>query len=160
MKKKLTINYHHYPEITALSSADQALIYQAQEAVKKAYAPYSKFNVGAAVLLEDGTIIQGNNQENVAYPSGLCAERVALFYAGANYPELNVKKIAIASSGDFLKETDFLTPCGSCRQVMAEVSTRQESDFEILLLNNDKSVLVFDRIEDLLPFVFGKDNLV
>lgn len=156
MKKKITINYNHYPDVSGLTEENQQLVSAAQNAVKNAYAPYSKFSVGAAVLLDDGKIIEGNNQENIAYPSGLCAERVALFYAGANYPDRKVQKIAIASDGDLIGPESFLTPCGSCRQVMAEVSQRQKSSFEILLLNNDESVLVFDSINDLLPFVFGQ----
>lgn len=156
MKKKITINYNHYPDVSGLTEENQQLVSAAQNAVKNAYAPYSKFSVGAAVLLDDGKIIEGNNQENIAYPSGLCAERVALFYAGANYPDRKVQKIAIASDGDLIGPESFLTPCGSCRQVMAEVSQRQKSSFEILLLNNDESVLVFNSINDLLPFVFGQ----
>lgn len=156
MKKKITISYSHYPDVSGLTEENQQLVSAAQNAVKNAYAPYSKFSVGAAVLLDDGKIIEGNNQENIAYPSGLCAERVALFYAGANYPDRKVQKIAIASDGDLIGPESFLTPCGSCRQVMAEVSQRQKSSFEILLLNNDESVLVFDSINDLLPFVFGQ----
>lgn len=156
MKKKITISYNHYPDISDLSEENQKLISNAQKAVSNAYAPYSKFSVGAAVLLDNGKTIEGNNQENIAYPSGLCAERVALFYAGANYPYEKVKKIAIASDGDLIGPENFLTPCGSCRQVMAEVSQRQKSSFEILLLNNDKSVLVFNSINDLLPFIFGQ----
>lgn len=156
MKKKITINYNHYPDVSGLTEENQQLVSAAQNAVRNAYAPYSKFSVGAAVLLDDGKIIEGNNQENIAYPSGLCAERVALFYAGANYPDRKVQKIAIASDGDLIGPESFLTPCGSCRQVMAEVSQRQKSSFEILLLNNDESVLVFNSINDLLPFVFGQ----
>lgn len=158
MKKKITINYNHYPDTSTLSEVDRNLIESAEKAVQNAYAPYSKFSVGAALLLENGETVMGNNQENIAYPSGLCAERVTLFYAGANYPDQKVKKIAIASDGDLIGSESFLTPCGSCRQVMAEVSIRQKSSFEILLLNNDKSVLVFNSINDLLPFVFGKGN--
>lgn len=156
MKKKITISYNHYPDISVLSKEDQELIASAKEAVTKAYAPYSKFSVGAAVLLDDKKIIQGNNQENIAYPSGLCAERVALFYAGANFPEHNVVKIAIASTGDLIGPKGYLSPCGSCRQVMAEVTKRQKANFEILLLNTDGSVLCFNSVSDLLPFVFGQ----
>lgn len=156
MKKKITISYNHYPNVSVLTEENQQLVSAAQKAVRNAYAPYSKFSVGAAVLLDNGKIIEGNNQENIAYPSGLCAERVAMFYAGANYPDHKVQKIAIASDGDLIGPESFLTPCGSCRQVMAEVSQRQKSSFEILLLNNDESVLVFDSINDLLPFVFGQ----
>ena len=158
MKKNITITYDHLSSIDELTNEEQQLIQSATTSVQNAYAPYSKFKVGAAVLLDNGEIIIGNNQENIAYPSGLCAERVALFAAKAKYPSANVLKIAIASDGDLLNKDDFLTPCGACRQVMAEVTKRQDNHFDIILMNNDKTILVFHRINDLLPFVFGNSN--
>ena len=98
----------------------------AKSALKTAYAPYSGFFVGASVLLENGEIINGSNQENVAYPSGLCAERVALFYAGARYPDVKVKTIAVSVLSKNFEVTDVISPCGACRQVMAEYEEKQE----------------------------------
>lgn len=155
MKKEVKIAYDVFSSIEELSDDRQRILEKALEAVEKAYAPYSNFQVGAAVLLDDESVVVGNNQENIAYPSGLCAERVALFAANANFPDKKVTKLAIAARGNLLKKEDVLSPCGSCRQVMAEVSNRQQSNFEILLLNGDGSVMVFGKINDLLPFVFG-----
>lgn len=156
MEKNITIKYEHIPTVKSLSDTDQKLIKEAEKAVKNAYAPYSKFKVGAAVLLDNGEVVIGNNQENIAFPSGLCAERVALFAAGANYPNQEVVKLAIASKGDLVDKDQFLSPCGACRQVMAEVSMRQDKSFEIMILNNDGSILIFKEIKDLLPFIFGQ----
>ena len=156
MEKNITIKYEHIPTVKSLSDTDQKLIKEAEKAVKNAYAPYSKFEVGAAVLLDNGEVVIGNNQENIAFPSGLCAERVALFAAGANYPNQEVVKLAIASKGDLVDKDQFLSPCGACRQVMAEVSMRQDKSFEIMILNNDGSILIFKEIKDLLPFIFGQ----
>jgi cytidine deaminase len=120
-----------------------------------AYAPYSKFKVGAAVLLEDGTVITGNNQENIAYPSGLCAERVALFAAGANNADKQVRSIAITAEGDLLKDSEIVSPCGGCRQVMLETERRQKSPCRIILVGQNGNALVFNSAEDLLPLAFG-----
>jgi cytidine deaminase len=150
-----TIKYRHYENEAELDGLDSELIEHAKQAMKNAYAPYSKFHVGAALLLSNGEIILGSNQENIAYPSGLCAERTALFAAGSNFPDQKVLKLAVVANGDLLPRTSVLSPCGSCRQVMAETANRQKSAFEILLLNPDGSVMIFDGIHDLLPFVFG-----
>jgi homotetrameric cytidine deaminase len=111
--------------------------------------------VGAAVLLENGLIIEGNNQENVAYPSGLCAERVALFYAGANYPNVKVDTICIVAKGDLLPKENLLTPCGGCRQVMIETENRQKQAFRTILVSQNNKVMIFESALDLLPFAFG-----
>lgn len=134
------------------------LLDKAKITALNAYAPYSKYHVGAAVLLEDGTIITGNNQENAAYPSGLCAERTALFYANANFPDKAVKAIAIAANykGKFSK--DVCTPCGSCRQVLVEVENRYNNPVEIIMYGEGK-IYEVDSIRDLLPLSFGKEAL-
>lgn len=134
------------------------LIEAAKKATVNAYAPYSGFHVGAAVLLEDGSIVTGNNQENAAYPSGLCAERTALFYANAQKPNLKVKAIAIAAfnKGAFTKEP--CSPCGSCRQVLVEVENRFDQPVEIIMYGEDK-IYEVDSIRDLLPLCFGKDAM-
>lgn len=142
-----------------LNSADKNLVDIAVESAENAYAPYSQFRVGAAVLLSDGTIVKGNNQENAAYPSGLCAERVALFYANANYPKASVKAVAVVvinPEGNVLKES--ISPCGSCRQVMAETEMRYKSPIRVLLASSE-SVLVFDSVEELLPLSFNQGDL-
>ena len=141
-----------------LNSAQKALIDKAKEQVSKAYAPYSNFHVGAAVELENGEIFAGSNQENSAYPSGLCAERVAMFYANAQFPDVAVKTIAITAftNGNFLPEP--ITPCGSCRQVLLESEMRFEKDITILLYGT-KHIFQLENIRQLLPLCFEKSSL-
>lgn len=129
------------------------LINHAKKACFSAYAPYSCYHVGAAVLLEDGTIVQGSNQENVAYPSGLCAERTALFYASATYPDLKIKAIAIIArfGDDFTK--DICSPCGSCRQVILEIENRHKHAIDIYMCSKDRVQRV-QSIKGLLPLSF------
>lgn len=136
-----------------LSSEDCLLVEAACQATRQAYAPYSAFKVGAAVLLANAEVVIGNNQENVAYPSGLCAERVALFYANARYPDVAVKAIAVAAFRND-EYVDFVSPCGACRQVMAEVETRFRQPVRVLLCGR-QYVTVLDRATDLLPFCFN-----
>lgn len=144
--------------ISECSDQKKLLIEEAKKATLTAYAPYSNFHVGAAVLLEDGTIVTGSNQENAAYPSGLCAERTAIFYANAHYPTLAVKAIAIAAynKGEFTK--DICSPCGSCRQVLVEVENRYNSPIEIIMYGEDH-IYEVSSIRDLLPLSFGKESL-
>jgi cytidine deaminase len=152
---KISISYETFSETSLLNVIDRALVEKAILASNNAYARYSKFHVGAAVLLENGDIILGNNQENIAYPSGLCAERTALFYAGANYPILKITSLAVYGSGDLLEGRGPVTPCGACRQVMAESIQRQNIGFELLLAGADGSVVKFKNALDLLPLPFG-----
>lgn len=137
---------------------NKTLIEATQRACNCAYAPYSNFKVGCAVELNDGTIIEGSNQENAAYPSGLCAERTALFYANAKYPDIPVKTIAITAyhDGDFVK--DICSPCGACRQVMAEIEHRFKQDITILMCSKD-TVYEVESVKSLLPLAFDKTNL-
>ena len=141
-----------------LDNLNQKLINKAKEQVIKAYAPYSGFHVGAAIELENGEIFAGSNQENSAYPSGLCAERVAMFYANAQYPDVAVKTIAIAAftNGNFLEYP--VTPCGSCRQVLLETEQRFEKDITILLYGT-KEVFKLENVKQLLPLCFEKSSL-
>ena len=141
-----------------LDTAKQHLILKAKEQVHKAYAPYSEFYVGAAIELENGEIFTGNNQENSAYPSGLCAERVAMFYANAQFPDVAVKSIAIAAftNGEFLSEP--ITPCGSCRQVLLESEMRFEKDITILLYGTNQ-IFEIENVRQLLPLCFEKNSL-
>lgn len=155
MKKQFSFEYELFISVDDLTADQKALMLEADKAMNNAYAPYSKFKVGAALLLDNGDYVYGSNQENKAYPSGLCAERVALFSVGAQLPDRKIKKIAIVGEGALLGKNDILTPCGGCRQVMAEFVEKQNESFEILMKNHDGSVFVFDSIDKLLPFTFG-----
>ena len=135
-----------------LSEEDTKIRHAAIHAAKRAYAPYSHFHVGAALLLSDGTIVEGNNQENVAYPSGLCAERVALFAAGASFPEIPVVTLAIVAMKDGMIQPE-IAPCGGCRQVMLETELRYEQPIRVLLCGREETILVASA-KDLLPISF------
>lgn len=151
--KELKIAYMEYDSIDQLDPQDQLTARAAIEAISGSYAPYSGFNVGAAVLLEDGEIIKGANQENVAYPSGLCAERTALFYAGANRSDKAVISIAIAGSQNG-KLSDYpACPCGACRQVMLQAQIRAGQPVSTIMIGAEK-ILKFEKVNDLLPFSF------
>jgi len=148
-----------YTSVEELDNETQMLIEKAKLASTMAYAPYSHFKVGAAVLLEDGTIITGNNQENAAYPSGLCAERVAVFATYAQHPNAVIKAIAItAQSDDFQVDTP-VTPCGACRQVLAEYETKSGKDIQLIFTGKNAGVLIVNSVKMLLPFVFDGSNL-
>ncbi len=155
MQKEYSFKFQLYPNWESLQTVDKSVVNKAFEAMEKAYAPYSKFKVGAALLLEDGQIIQGNNQENIAYPSGLCAERVALFHAGAQFPGITVDLICIVAKGDLMPISQLLSPCGACRQVMLESENRQNKPIRIILVNQDNRTMCIDSVQNLLPFGFG-----
>ena len=154
---KIEINYDFVSE-SELSAEDQELVTRAKEATKNSYANYSHFYVGAALRLENGEIIIGANQENAAFPSGLCAERTAVFAAQAQRPEQPIKTLAIAArnANGFLKEP--ISPCGPCRQVILEVEDRYKQPVRILLYGTD-GVYVIDSVKDLLPFCFVDANM-
>ena len=156
-KKTIETNIEIY-SFEELSKEKQDLINKAKEQVTKAYAPYSGFHVGAAIELENGIIVTGNNQENSAYPSGLCAERVAMFYANSQYPDVPVKTLAIAAftNGNFI--ADPVTPCGSCRQVLLETEMRYEKSITILLYGT-KNIYQLESVKQLLPLCFEKSSL-
>tara|TARA_R110002072_G_scaffold302402_1_gene485117 strand:- start:44492 stop:44962 length:471 start_codon:yes stop_codon:yes gene_type:complete len=155
MKKEFSIVYKQFSHWTELDKNDQSLVESANDAMSKAYAPYSNFNVGAVALLSNGELVKGNNQENIAYPSGLCAERVALFYAGANFPNESIKTLCIVAKGDLVPVETILSPCGSCRQVMVESEKRQGNSFRVILVSQNGAVVVFNSAVDLLPLAFG-----
>lgn len=136
-----------------LSITQDELVKEAKTALKNAYAPYSNFQVGAAVLLDNGEVITGSNQENAAYPSGLCAERVALFYAQHKYPEAKVKALAIAAENKGEELLEPVMPCGACVQVMSETVKRSGETFEVLLIAKDH-VLAVDDALNFIPFRF------
>jgi cytidine deaminase len=151
--EEIRITVYNYSTPGELPGNGKMLVDLAKEATKGAWAPYSKFQVGAALELENGEIICGNNQENIAFPSGLCAERVALFYAGSKYPGIAVKKIAIAAfaEGKFISNPVF--PCGDCRQVLLEHENRVKKELEVIMYGED-IIKVVKRISDLLPLPF------
>jgi cytidine deaminase len=155
---EIKIVVYEYETIHELPENDRALLSEARRVTALAYAPYSGFYVGAAVLLGNGQIFTGNNQENSAYPSGLCAERVALFYANANYPESEVQTIAISAARDGKLVNDPVKPCGSCRQALAEVEVRFNHPIRIILDGQD-SILVLNGVESLLPLSFSNKSL-
>ncbi len=151
--KEIKISYMEYDSIEQMNPEDRELAQAAINATKHSYAPYSKFNVGAAVMLEDGEIITGSNQENAAYPSGLCAERTAMFYASANRPDKAMTKIAVAAGQDGKLCDSPATPCGACRQVMAQYQTKGGRNMEIILVGG-KRIWKFEKVDDILPFIF------
>ena len=152
-KNVLEIEYERYESLNELSVEDRELAEAAVKAVSGSYAPYSKFNVGAAVRLSDGQIITGANQENAAYPSGLCAERTAMFYANANNPDKAMVSIAIAAVKDGQLCGSPATPCGQCRQVMAEYQKVSGRKWTILLYGK-KKIIKLSQVDDILPFIF------
>lgn len=155
-QKSISISYKEYTSNEGLDSRDMELLERAQLAAKGSYAPYSNFNVGAAVRLSNGEIVAASNQENAAYPSGLCAERVAIFYAHARYPEASVEAIAVTASVDgHICETPTY-PCGACRQVLAESEMRAGKPIKVII-GGEKFTQEMESIRSLLPFTF--DNL-
>jgi cytidine deaminase len=155
----VTSSFIVYDNLKELSAEIQDLMNQAVEIRKKAYAPYSQFRVGAALLLDNGKIVVGSNQENAAYPSGLCAERVAIFYAGSAYPEAKILKMAITAASDTNKTTTPIPPCGSCRQSIAEYEIKQDTPIEIYFMGEIGEVYQSASLKNLLPFMFDKKFL-
>lgn len=148
-----------YDHIDQLLPEDKMVLQNAIAATKTAYAPYSHFHVGAAALLENGEIVRGSNQENAAYPSGLCAERVAVFYCGAHYPDCKIKTLAVTAflEGNTLPAP--VSPCGDCRQVMAEYEHRYHTDIRFIMIGSGSKIFVFKNVKALLPFMFNADSL-
>jgi cytidine deaminase len=142
-----------------LSQSEKEFMNQAIAIRKKAYAPYSKFQVGAAIVLDNGVVLQGSNQENAAYPSGLCAERVVIFYAGANYPNNKITKLFISATPSDRDSENPIPPCGSCRQSIAEYEIKQDLPIEIYFMGAKGAVYKSDSLKNLLPFMFDKSNL-
>ncbi|WP_016990612.1 cytidine deaminase [Flavobacterium sp. ACAM 123] len=158
-KISITSQFSAYSTLQELPNDVQNLMEQAVAIRKKAYAPYSKFRVGAALLLDNGNTVLGSNQENAAYPSGLCAERVAIFQAGAIYPEAKILKMAITAASDFNKTIAPIPPCGACRQSIAEYETQQETPIEIYFMGETGDIYKSDSLKNLLPFMFDKNFL-
>lgn len=155
----ITTSFTIYDNLGELPGEIQDLMNQAIEVRKKAYAPYSKFRVGAALLLDNGKVILGSNQENAAYPSGLCAERTAIFYAGSAYPEAKILKMAITAASDTNQTTAPIPPCGSCRQSIAEYEIKQDTPIEIYFMGEIGEVYKSSSLKNLLPLMFDKKFL-
>lgn len=153
-KKILTIEFEEWEQDWQLPESDYQLLEKAREAASTAYSPYSKFKVGAAILLENGEIVQGSNQENSSYPVGTCAERAALFYASARYP--GVKMLAIAVSAE---TGEPVPPCGMCRQALLEYETIQQSDIPVIMGGRTGKIWKTSSIHALLPLQFDHHHL-
>ena len=156
--KELQILVYEFDALIELPDHERDLILAARKASENAYAPYSNFKVGAALLLENGIVITGNNQENADYTDGLCAERVALFYANSNYPDLPVKAMAVTAKNSKGNIVDCAKPCGSCRQALVETESRFNKKIR-LILDGNKKIQAFDGADNLLPFAFKQDSL-
>lgn len=158
-KLKFSVDYEAYEGIEELSAKDKTLCQDAVRALNSSWSPYSNFKVGTAVRLAGGEVVLGSNQENLAYPSGLCAERVALFSIGAKYPDAIIESMVITAHTDNFKITTPVTCCGACLQVMAEFERKQQQEIEVLFYCIDGQVLKVQGIKSLLPFVFVEDRL-
>jgi cytidine deaminase len=148
-----------FDHLEDLDAESKYITHKAKEAAAHAYAPYSRFLVGAAVMLEDGTVITGTNQENAAYPSGMCAERVALYAVAATHPEAKILKLAVVARRKHAKETSPAAACGSCRQVMLEFEQKQQKTFEVIMQCQDHKWIKAPSAASLLPFAFTAENL-
>ncbi len=157
--KKIVSEVSIYEDLTELSKQDQDLLQRAAKARKNAYAPYSNFKVGAAVLLENQEIVIGSNQENASFPSGLCAERVAVFQAGALFPGVAIVAVAIVAAPQRSRSAKPAAPCGNCRQAIYEYEHNQEQPISILMMGSDGRVFKAKAMADLLPLAFGNDFL-
>lgn len=161
LKKQIS----HTSQITSYSSEDDLpsdylfLLKKAKENLHTSYSPYSGFQVASALELENGEIVIGSNQENIAYPSGLCAERVAIFSAGTNFPKIPIKKIAITANSINGKVENPVTPCGSCRQVMIELEHIQDTEITIIMSGINGEVWIANSVKDLIPFYFTSDKV-
>jgi cytidine deaminase len=161
MQKQITGNYTYelYNSYESLAKSDQDLLLSAKRSLINAYAPYSNFSVGAALLFEDGQIITGNNQENAAYPSGLCAERVAIYYASSQFPNKKIIAIAIsATSKDQILNVP-VPPCGACRQAMAEYEIKFNFPIRLIMGGETGEVFISPSVSNLLPLLFSSKNL-
>ena len=160
MKKlDITTSLEIYDSVHELSEELQGLMKQAVEVRDKAYAPYSKFKVGAAILLDNGEVVVGSNQENASYPSGLCAERTAVYYAGAKFPESKILKIAITARSLNQEITKPVPPCGACRQALVEYEVKQKEAIELYFMGETGEVMKAASVAEILPLVFDSNCL-
>ena len=152
--REIRITYQEFKSVEEMLPEDRELAAEAVKAMEGAYAPYSHFHVGAAVRMSNGQIVRGANQENAAFPSGLCAERTAMFSASARYPDKDMLGIAIAGGvmGRLAKEP--VTPCGACRQVMAQYQAKSGKPMSVIMMSADR-ILKFEKVDDILPLIFN-----
>lgn len=155
----VTSKYTQFDSIEELSPNIQSLMFEAIEIRKKAYAPYSNFRVGTAILLDNDKIILGSNQENAAYPSGLCAERVAIYHAGSVHPDAKILQMAISAASDTNPTLEPIPPCGACRQSIAEYEFKQDYPIEIYFMGEKGKIFKSDSLKNLLPLAFDKKFL-
>lgn len=155
----ITSKFITYNTITELPTEVQTLFEQAVQVQKNAHAPYSKFRVGVAIALDNGKTVLGSNQENAAYPSGLCAERVALYQAASNFPEARILKMVITAASEVTGIASPIPPCGSCRQSIAEYEIKQESPIEIYFMGEMDKIYKSESLKNLLPLIFNKKLL-
>lgn len=153
-KERFICPYTIFDNLDEMDPQDAELMRRAHEATQSAYAPYSKFNVGAAVRLANGEIVTGNNIENAAYPSGLCAERVAMFGAMAKYPGVAFEALAVTAHSQTKVIAEPVAPCGACRQVMVEVEQLSKRPLRVMCQGQEGPIMVFEGIESLMPFIF------
>jgi cytidine deaminase len=158
--REIKINFKEYTSLEELEQADQLLCHEAVEALATSHSPYSKFRVGVAVQLKSGKILHASNQENVAYPSGLCAERVALFHWGANHSDDAIETMAVTAHTDEFQLTRPVTSCGACLQVLAEYEKKQGNAIKMLLYCRQGPVWAATGVETFLPFLFFEDRLI
>jgi len=156
--KSVSISFEAHESLNTLEERCANLVQVAIKASANAYAPYSRFQVGAALLLDNGEVVTGSNQENAAYPSGMCAERVALYHAGDKYPGVGVKSLAVVATRDGDIVPGPVSPCGACRQVFVETEHRSGHPFSLLLVGKGQ-VFKFEKATSLMPFAFGPDEL-
>ena len=158
-KRNISISFDEYNSLDELNSQDQILCIEAKKAMSNSHSPYSGFRVGVAVQLESGQIVYGSNQENVAYPSGLCAERVALFMIGTTYPDDKILSMAITAQTDHFLIKEPVTSCGACLQVMAEYEKKQSHPINVLFYCLNGAIIRTTGIKTLLPFAFEETRL-
>ena len=158
-KINIESTFEIYDSIKELEPSAQALLQKAAEARKKAYAPYSKFLVGAALELENGKLISGSNQENASYPSGLCAERTAVYYAGAEFPNQKILRMAIVAGSSITPTTKPIPPCGACRQALSEYEVKQNTPMKLYFMGTSGQIAVSKSVENILPWIFDKTVL-
>lgn len=158
-KIKVDTNAVVYENLDELSKEDSILIQKATEAIQSSYAPYSNFKVGACILLENGEYVLASNQENAAYPSGMCAERVAIWKASTSFPGIKMVKIAITVSTNLKKVDKPVGPCGACRQSMLEFETKQQKPIEVLFMGEVGKIIKVQSVVSLLPFSFDNSYL-
>jgi cytidine deaminase len=159
MEKTITIKIEEFNSPQELDAADRELLNLAIKATDSSYSPYSSFRVGSACRLANGELIRGSNQENAAYPSGLCAERVVLFYAQAKFPDTAVEAIAVYAKSDEFRLDKPVTPCGACRQVIAEHENRHKNKLRVIMGGANGLVQITEGIENLLPLMFMFEQL-